>query len=244
VIGRRPATRRQRRILLAAVILIASGMGCASVHRSAQAVKAPPADADNVLGLIGRTTIAHACPIGPEELLTAGHVFDPRPLDNSAPLVGASYSTPGGQSGEVIPTWSTLTWDIAFGRPAESFSRFYAVAKDEPKPGEKLWLASWDFASQDTAFSQPVLEVTVTRLAAGYVILREEIPAGTSGGCVLNARSEVVGIVSMGIPVGSPTDARAVSAIVSVYGPWLERMREAKRRREREASAALQGAFQ
>lgn len=205
---------------------------CASLPHTAQSVAAPPADTSAVLGLIGRGTVSHGCPIGPNEMLTAGHVFDQRPLDATAPMLGASYGTPSGDAGAVIPTGVETAWDIAYGTPLEPFRRWYPVAALAPEPGEKLWLNAWDFASQETAFSEPTLEITVSRLKAGYIIARESVPRGTSGGCVLNARGEAVAIVSFGAPVGPLSAAREVSAIVSIWGPWLERMKAYRRKVE------------
>lgn len=200
---------------------------CASIPRTAQTVTAPPADTDGVLGLIGRATISHGCPIGPEEMLTAGHVFDPRPMD-PVPLIGATYATPSGDTGAIVPTGREMAWDIAYGVPLQPFKRWYPVASDPPKPGEKLWLNAWDFASQETAFSEPTLEITVSRTVA---------------------------IVSFGKYVGQPSSQREVSGIVSVWGPWLGRMKaytaklkalekESEERRKREQIEALIGAIQ
>lgn len=227
---------------------------CASIPKTAQTVVAPPADTDGVLGLIGRATISHGCPVGPEEMLTAGHVFDPRPMD-PVPLIGATYATPSGDTGAIVPTGREMAWDIAYGVPLEPFKRWYPVAVEPPKPGEKLWLNAWDFASQETAFSEPTLEITVSRLVAGYIIARESIPQGTSGGCVINAKNETVAIVSFGKYVGQPSSQREVSGIVSVWGPWLGRMKayaaklkalekESEEKRKREQIEALIGAIQ
>jgi hypothetical protein len=194
--------------------------GCASAPKKAATVFAPPADTDAVLGLIGRIGgMAHACPIAADRFITAAHVIDPRPLDNSAPLVGLTYSDNRGSSGVLLPATASRAWDLGFGEPDPHFTKWYKIAEKAPEPGEKLWLRAWDFSSRDSAFDEPILEVTVLRVKAGYIIASEQIPAGTSGGCVLNAKSEVVGIVSFGMGVGPKLEQ--VAGIVSVYGDWL-----------------------
>jgi hypothetical protein len=209
---------------LAIALLVLTG--CASVPRKAVPVFAPPADTDGVLALIGRFSIGHGCAIGPNEYVTAAHVIDPVPFDRNAPLVGATWSDNRGGSGVLIPGIASRAWDLGFGAPSSPFKSWYKVAEEAPKVGEKLWLRAWDFSSSENAFDEPILEVTVSRIKAGYIIIRESIPAGTSGGCVLNAKSEVTAIVSFGKSVGREGNkAGEVGGLVSIYGPWLDMAR-------------------
>lgn len=192
---------------------------CASIPRTAQTVTAPPADTDGVLGLIGRFGIAHACPVGPERILTAAHVLDVMPENMNFPLIGHTYTDRRGNTGVLTGVSVSSYRDLGIARPLQPLGRWYQIAAEPPATDEKLWLVKWDWDSRLSAFSRPTVEVTVLRMAAGYIVFHEAVTPGTSGGCVLNAKSEVVGIVAFGKRVGW-ADHHEVGVATAVYGVW------------------------
>jgi V8-like Glu-specific endopeptidase len=216
-----------RRIILSIALL---GAGCGGVRISGAPDSKGP-DMSGVLAVIGRFSIASACPIGPNRILTAAHVADFRPFDSSVPLYPYPYSNEAGDSGVMAPVGVKTIQDLSEYIPGEPLTHYYSVAEKGPAKGDTVYWQQYNFENKDRAFSRVTKKSEVLRLISGHLILREEIAHGASGGCVFNGSGEVVGIVSFGKELGSGKGE--VGGVVSIYGDWLDaqfRADEAKRK--------------
>lgn len=215
---------------LAVLLMVLGAYGCGGV-RVAGAPENNQPDTSGVLAVIGRFSIASACPIGPNRILTAAHVADFRPFDASVPLYPYPYSTEAGDSGVMVPVGVKTIQDLSEYIPGEPLTRYYAVADKAPAKGDTVWWQQYNFDSKDKAFSRVIKKSEILRFISGHIILREEIANGASGGCVFNGAGEVVGIVSFGKVLGK--SAGEIGGVVAVYGDWLDaqfRADDAKRK--------------
>lgn len=181
-------------------------------------------DFSGMLRLVGRFAWAHACPVGPRVALTNAHVTDLQPFMAHVPLYPFDYSDGLGNEGIVAPppasTWADR--DLGVLVPVEGeFARWYPIATEPPKPGEKLYFLGFDFRKGGDAFKERAFEAVVLRRVAGHVVLTKAGSKGSSGSCALNSRSEVVGINAWG-----PTmeNGEEVAVVVGLWGAWRERV--------------------
>jgi hypothetical protein len=191
--------------------------GCAGKRVAVDTPKAP--DMGGVMAAVGRFTMGSACPVGPDLILSAAHLTDLRPFDPEAGLIPYPWSNDAGESGLMVPVRIMSVHDLAQFVPVDPMVRYYRIATEAPKIGETLWWQEYCFDSKKCAFERENKSSVVTRLISGHVILKEELEGGASGSCVLNARSEVVGVVSFGKPLNFL--AGEVGGVVAVYGDWL-----------------------
>jgi len=156
---------------------------------------------DGVLRLIGRFSTAHACPYGDGRYaLTAAHVIDPRPFDLSVPAFAVRWSDGDGHSGVAEPVVIFRSSDLAVieREDRQPFSRAYPLARAKPFSGDKVFILAYDQDSKVAALSPHLVEGSVLRVVADNLILDENSKPGSSGGCVLNDKGEIVGIVAWG----------------------------------------------
>ena len=178
----------------------------------AATVQAP--DLSGVLALFGQSTMAQACPIGPDKALTNAHVvgdyerFMWSALGQQGPL------------GAPSTTVKDRFRDLAVVAPYKStFPRAYLIASAAPEPGSKVWFAGFDFRRKRDAFAQRIFEATIIRVFNGHVVFAPAGVPGTSGSCVLNERGEVVAI-NMGAK--ETGDSNVVGMGVGVWGTLLD----------------------
>jgi hypothetical protein len=72
------------------------------------------------------------------------------------------------------------------------------LAHEAPLAGERVFILAYDGSNIASALSPHMVEGRVIRTVADNLILDEDSKPGSSGGCVLNERSEIVGIVAWG----------------------------------------------
>lgn len=184
---------------------------------------APPApDLSGVLSIMGATGMAQACPIAADKALTAGHVA------KEIQLVGTPTPIPyiwesSGHLG-LLGDRQTTVWDrfrdLAYVTPYQStFPRWYTIAHDAPKPGDKVRFRGFDFRRKRDAFAPRDFQAIVLRVVNGHVIFSPPGVHGTSGSCVLNEAGEVVAINSFGADM---EDRNTVGGAVGVWGDLLE----------------------
>jgi hypothetical protein len=204
--------------MLAAVI----STGCAGCGASkAKPVTEPsPPDTSKIVKVVGRWTIASACPVALRHALTAAHVIDPRPFDQYPGYVPLVWQQ-GGRGG-VFNVYQKQTFAMNGGQPSiesrpdvsmmrdiatlqtESDLDFYPIATVPPEPGDTLYMTGYDWRSKRGAFADRVWVVKLLRIVAGHLIFDPAGEPGTSGSCILNGAGEVVGINIAGKVVGSP----------------------------------------
>ena len=184
------------------------------------------ADTSKVVSLTGRTGAAHGCPVAPWLLVSSAHVFDVAPNDPNFPLVPYRGQNPYWE-GEAKGVWASWTADMAFAVPDRDFPTWYEVAKEAPRVGERVWWLGYDWKNPRRAFERKVFNGVVIRTQAGMLIVDEQAIQGSSGSCVLDADSHVVGIImgTMGME-----NSESVTVIVGLWGHWFKMPEEADMR--------------
>ncbi len=179
----------------------------------------PAPDTSAVLSVIGRFDMAHACPVAEDRALTNAHVLDIRPFDPSTPLVIHRFSTSDrAVEGILEPVFVSVIEDIGLAIPRNTkFQRFYPIAAAAPQPGDRVWWLMYDWSSRRNMFVDKVVSGKVLRTVAGNIVIDTPTQEGSSGGCILNADGQVVGLVAWG--VGDQNTEVTVG--VGVYGPWI-----------------------
>lgn len=179
------------------------------------ALSIPTPNLDGVLSLMGPRSMAHACPIGPNRALTNGHVIGHDwerfiwESDGHLGLLGAPSTTE-----------KDRFRDLGTVRPwgGQTFPRWYAVAKQPPQVGDRVYFRAYDFRRKKDAFAPVVVATTVVRVLNGHVIYSPAGTPGSSGSCVLNQAGEVVAINAAGMELG---DKNVVGIAVGIWEPLL-----------------------
>lgn len=208
---------------LVPVILGLVLLGCASAPKHTEV--RPQPDMDGVLRIIGRFSTAHACPYDDGRYaLTAAHVVDPRPFDMSVAPYESRWSDGDGHSGVADPVVVFRSSDLAIieREDHKPFLRAYPLAKEKPLAGDRIFILAYDQETKPSALSPHLVEGKVIRVIADNLILDENSKPGSSGGCVLNERGEVVGIVAWGREMA---DGGVIGITVGVWAgiPELKR---------------------
>lgn len=200
------------RMLLAAVLL--------SVSAISSADPIPPS-LSGVVSVSHRFGMAQACPVTPDLAITNAHVIDPFPLVREAPFIRVRWN--GGYLSPVSGSWSE---DLAVvSRSGDPFPMVYSLASSAPALGEQVWWGGYDWSKPSKALRFRVFTGRVVEVRAGVFSLDTETSGGTSGGCVLNAAGEVVGIIAWGKEMENQSSA---AFAVSVWGRWFDLARVAR----------------
>lgn len=185
---------------------------------------APAPSLSGVVSVTHRFGMAQACPVDPDLAITNSHVIDPFPLVKEAPYLRARWN-----GGYLLPLDASWAEDLALverDANADPFPMTYPVAANAPAVGEQLWWGGYDWSKPGRALRFRTFTGRVVEVRGGVFSLDTETPGGTSGGCVLNARGEVVGVIAWGKEMDNQSSA---AFAVSVWGRWfdLERARKA-----------------
>lgn len=180
--------------------------------------KPQPPSLDHVVRLVGRYGIAHACPIAPTTALTNAHVVDLRPFDPSVPLYPHRFETVDGQQiGLAVAERVSQGEDLALIQLSREVP-YYPIATNAPEKGDTLYWAGYDWSKRKRFGDSLLMQGRVVNLIAGSIVIDTETMSGSSGGCVLNADGEVVGVVAWGL---SDESGGEVTIAVGVWGPWF-----------------------
>ena len=172
-------------------------------------------DLSGAIQLMGKDSMAHACPVGPEKAFTAAHVSNE---DGTASFYRWQQ---GEASGVTSGAQSLNSSDLGLLQPKEGrgFPKWYEISQKGPALGEKLWIRGYDFRSGGRAFQPRDWEVHVTRLVAGHIIFDPPVTKGTSGSCILDQSGKVVGVVSATATLANLDD---IGIGVGIWGEWGE----------------------
>lgn len=171
-------------------------------------------DLSGMLLLTNGAANAHGCPVAMDLAFTNRHVAE-----------AGSQWTWGVGDGEAAHGLVNVTTTQAFRDfatvvpvTAQRFPKWYPITDRAPKVGEKLWLVQYNWDNPKKAFEAEVSDIEVMRIFNGQVIFHPAGKSGSSGGCVLNERGEIVAINSAGHPL---EDKSEVGIGVGLWGDWL-----------------------
>lgn len=147
------------------------------------------ADTSGVVPVFGYDTGAHICPISEDTALTARHVVVPdSPLEKIKDLTW--------EGGVVKPSKVSSLQDIAVVTTdgLHPFSKYYPLAEAMPTVGDVVCLVNFNFDDVDHAYAEAPYCTTISNMVAQHIILKQGGTPGSSGGCVINTKGELVGI--------------------------------------------------
>jgi hypothetical protein len=209
------------------MLLLFAAVECAACSGREWRVEAPAVEpasgvkTDGTMRMMGRWGFAHACPVD-GFILTAAHVVNP--FSNTAGLtgllVGYAWEDGYGNRGYVKGAGASLDRDVGVLTLESGVPVYYRHAEEAPAIGDLLYWVEYDYERKSTVFEQKSRRGELLRIVPGHLVLDREPAKGASGGCLLNANGEVVGLIVWGQPTKSQ---RVVAVAVAVYGEWWGR---------------------
>jgi V8-like Glu-specific endopeptidase len=168
-----------------------------------------------------RGSFAHACPIYPNLALTSAHTVDRNPGSGEDEWVGGRYhSLDGASLGVFTPVLVSKIGDYAVISLKGPVAGTYPLAAHDPVSGETVRWVEYAWNNTKDAGRANVQTSTVLRVVAGVIFLKDRIASGASGGCLLNSKDEVVGLITGRIDVSDGFDQ--ASFAISVTQDWIE----------------------
>jgi hypothetical protein len=160
----------------------------------------------------GKSTIGHACPLGPLDAMTNRHIVDGETgfQWSDAEGVHRGYAKPIGEG-----TYADLGWLRA--DEDTPFPRWFELSKVMPKVGDAVFLIGYSFDNRKKAFAERVFETRILRLVAGLIILEQPGVPGSSGSCLLAADGTVIGINAGAKGLGDEGKQGAVGIAVGLW---------------------------
>lgn len=162
--------------------------------------------------------IAQGCPVGPNVLLTARHVAVRENGITTPQNIAATWSTKDGTTGSAWGVDYDYRRDVAIMHTDVPLPFVYKVAEKAPQVGERIIMAGYEYRTGLEKLAERTIETEIIRIVANTLILKEPPVNGFSGSCVLDFKSEVVGILTAAIG----TEDGAVGVAPVVAGTWAD----------------------
>lgn len=182
-------------------MLTMSTFGCG---RARPSVPTAP-DTSGVIVAAGRFVAGcQVCPLGADLGITAAHCVDPRPLDDSSPMVplrGESVNW----HGLLLPEKASMTVDTADLIPVPAFTFWYDYSEARPTVGDTVTVVGFDVAGSNP-FARRISTGRILGVYAGHLIMTAHTGHGSSGSCVLDQSGHAIGIVVAGTTTDSGRD--------------------------------------
>lgn len=178
-----------------------------------------PFDIRPVISLIGRFGMAHACPLGPDLVITNAHVTDIEPTSAFALLPSRAWSEVEGDFG-LESRGVSYAADLSVMGPVSEIKlqHYFPIALDLPSPGDTLYWVGYDWRHKATMFARRVFSGHVLRVIAGNIIIDRETTKGSSGSCVLDGQGRAVGIIAWGLAPDASKEE--VTIAVGIHSIW------------------------
>lgn len=209
-------------LLLAGVL----STGCALAGRSGPILAPTSIEKIATLTVVRIATkggIAHGCPVGPRDLLTAGHVM--MRYGHAGPeAIPATWSDTSGHSGSLTMLYFDARRDLVLAESTDvPFARWFALASTPPAIGTRAHAVGYDF--DNPSLSQRTVSVRVTGLLGGDVLFERSAGPGSSGSCWINEAGEVIAIHHGNFPRGQKKETASGSGVWPPWYPIAERWR-------------------
>jgi len=142
----------------------------------------------------GSTAVGHACPISSTTALTNAHVA----YSDSKPRT-LIYSDGNGVEGILRPVLVDQARDLALLEvvSGSDFQKFFPLAPEAPKRGDRVWLEGYDFTKGGTP---RIVETEIVNPSPILFTYKKGGGPGSSGSCVINSLGEVVAINKGALP--------------------------------------------
>jgi len=190
------------RVWLASALLALTFTSCAggSTPMPDQASPSVHEPSAQVMSLIGRFGLAHACPVE-GRIITAAHVATHITSGYQQYPVNYVYQQ-GALKGFLAPIGPPLSSrDISQMVVDIGDQPIYNPMAEKVEAGAGVYWFEYEYSSMEDMLRQVRRNAVVNRLVAGHVVFNAEPTAGSSGGCLFNEADEVVGIISFGLLV-------------------------------------------
>lgn len=146
------------------------------------------------------SSIGHGCPVNNTVILTAGHISVGRGYNGDAlvRLHALAYENGAGLSGIAGFEVEDEALDLSAYFTRQRIP-FFEIAKERPKPGDSVFLVTYDFDARFPFLQEKIISGEFVRTKALHLIFETPREGGTtpgaSGGCLFNREGKVVGVV-------------------------------------------------
>lgn len=166
-----------------------------------------------VMSLIGRYGLGHACPVG-GVILTAAHVA----MDDDGGAERPKFFAygMGNQKGYLSTAWAAQSRDIALLKvDAGDDPVMNRLSKSPPEVGSEARWQEYVMSGDVLSLRKRKGKIVADPIAGHFTFDPSPVP-GASGSCVFNERNEVIGIVVW--QLGENLSAKGVG--VDITGFW------------------------
>lgn len=182
-----------------APLLLALTTACSSCTKSPAVAKLPSQAAWPTMSLIGRTGLAHACPVG-GYIVTAAHVME-GPMANGVTLQRSYIYQQGSRIGWLKPDFALKHRDLGFMKVSSGDTPLFHEFSDTfPLPGDRI---HWYEYAYRKGVHLVKRRARVSTTVAGHLSFTPGPHSGASGGCIYNESGEVLAVITWGLGDGS-----------------------------------------